>query len=576
MKQKTRRWLFSVPGRKKWYIVLLTVLHAVYGGIGVWYALLLRGVVDHAAAGDAPGFWRYALYMALLVGLQLLLHAVMRRAEEAARSGIENVCKQRLADNILKKEYASIAAVHSGEWMNRLTNDTVIVANGFVDILPGIVGMVVRLVSALILVIVLDSRFAMILIPGGVVLLLLTYAFRKVMKRLHKNVQEADGRMRVFWQERIGNLPLIRSFSAEERTEADGAALQAEHRAARLKRNAFSIFCNIGFGTAMHGLYLFGVCYCCYGILKGSVTYGTLTAIMQLVSQIQGPFANLSGYLPRWYAMLASAERLMEIETYPDEQTEPPLSQTQVNDAYRASLQGFGLDHVSFTYRPPVQTDDAPSMPIVLRDLSLSVNKGETVAFTGQSGCGKSTVLKLLMGLYRPDAGACVLMQNDGTHIPLTPAWRRLFAYVPQGNGLMSGTVREVVAFGRPEAAGEDAKLWHALKIACADTFVKESESGLETRLGERGAGLSEGQLQRLAIARALFADCPVLLLDEATSALASETERRLLDNLRCMTDKTVIIVTHRPAALAICDRVLRFTEDGIRVDTNRIETAGI
>ena len=562
MKPKTNRWLLTVPGRKKWYIVLLTVLQGINGGIGVWYALLLRGVVDHAVAGDAQGFRRYALYMALLVAGQLLLHAVMRRAEESARSGIENVCKQRLLDHILHKEYASVAAVHSGEWMNRLTSDTVVVANGYVDILPGIVGMTVRLISALLLVIALDTRFAMILLPGGLVLLLLTYAFRKVMKRLHKNVQESDGRMRVFWQERIGNLPLIRSFSAEARTEAESAVLQEEHRAARLKRNAFSILCNIGFGAAMQGMYLFGICYCCYGIVSGTVTYGTLTAIMQLVGQMQGPFANLSGYLPRWYAMQASAERLMEIESYPDEQTEPPLEQAEVNRAYRDAVTGFGLCEVSFTYRPPVETAEAPQMPIVLQKLSLSIRRGETVAFTGQSGCGKSTVLKLLMGLYRPDSGTCVLYRN-GAQEPLLPAWRRLFAYVPQGNGLMSGTIREVVAFGMPEAAGEEVRIWHALEIACADGFVREQENGLETRLGERGAGLSEGQLQRLAIARALFTDCPVLLLDEATSALDGETERALLDNLRRMTDKTVIFVTHRPAALAICDRVLRFTENG-------------
>ena len=207
---------------------------------------------------------------------------------------------------------------------------------------------------------------------------------------------------------------------------------------------------------------------------------------------------------------------------------------------------------------------DEEGRTAALENLSLDIRKGETVAFTGHSGCGKSTALKLLMCIYPPDAGSRYLRFTDGSRQELDARFRRLFAYVPQGNALMRGTLREVVSFAAPGRAGDDEALWRALEIACADGFVRELKEGLDTQLGERGAGLSEGQMQRIAIARAIFAESPVLLLDEATSALDGETERRLLENLRRMTDKTVVIVTHRPAALEICDRVLCFTENDV------------
>ena len=202
----------------------------------------------------------------------------------------------------------------------------------------------------------------------------------------------------------------------------------------------------------------------------------------------------------------------------------------------------------------------------LIRDASLQPCDGLTVV-TGETGAGKTALLsalKLLMGVYRPDSGSVLLHDTDGGTEPVTGAWRRLFAYVPQGNVLMSGSIREAVSFADPARREDEAALCDALTVACAQDFVAALEQGLDTPLGERGAGLSEGQLQRLAIARAVFAQSPVLLLDEATSALDEATEKRLLENLRGMTDRTVVIITHRPAALAICDRVLRFTEEGI------------
>lgn len=204
-------------------------------------------------------------------------------------------------------------------------------------------------------------------------------------------------------------------------------------------------------------------------------------------------------------------------------------------------------------------------MPVVLQDVSLTVRKGEYVVFTGPSGCGKSTLLKLLMCLYPLDSGQRFLSTKTGNQ-PLTPAWKSLFAYVPQGNQLLSGSIRSIVAFGDEDRAQDGNAIYNALKIACADDFVRRLENGLDTVLGERGAGLSEGQMQRIAIARAVYSNHPILLLDEATSALDEATALRLLNNLRKMTDKTVILVTHRMNQAGFFDAELAFSKDGICV----------
>ena len=557
------KWLLCVTGKEKWLVGMLVLLQTLLSVTSIVFAFVLRRIINVAVAGAQMEFW---ISIILLVGIllfQTLFSAVNRFANEYAETVIENGFKQRLFSTLLNGRYASVTAVHSGEWMNRLTSDTMVVAEGITQILPGMISMLVRLLGALSAILWLEPRFFYILVPGGIIMILLTYGFRKVLKRLHKDIQEADGVLRIFLQERLESLLIVRTFAKEKQTIAQSAELMRVHKVARLKRSNFSNLCNTGFSGAMKGVYLLGIVFCGHGILTGNMSYGNLMAIIQLIGQVQSPFANITGFIPRYYAMLASAERLVEAENFEIDNGKL-VSEKEIQEFYCKDFQAIHLKDVCFTYQPPVQTEEVQVMPIVLKHMDLSIRKGEYIAFTGHSGCGKSTVLKLLMCLYHPDSGELVLETLKGAQT-LTTEWRKLFAYVPQGNQLLSGSIREIVAFGDSQKEKDEEGIYYALKIACADKFVRKLDKGLDTLLGEKGTGLSEGQMQRIAIARAVFSGHPILILDEATSALDEITAIKLLKNLRLMTDKTVLLVTHRTGQVGIFDKIISFSKEGIR-----------
>lgn len=552
------RFISNTTGKKKGYIVILSILNIVIGLNSVIYALLLRDLVNGAVDKNRHDFWTAVIAFAVLSVIQILLLAVKRHLDELSRVSLENCFKGRLFSVLFKKDYGRVAAVHSAQWMNMLTSDTQVVASGVMNIIPGLSGMVIKLIGAIILILAMEPRFAYLILPGGALLVFFSWLFRKKMKKLHKNVQEKDGEMRVLFQEGLAGMPVVRSYGMEGELQQMAGKRMDSYKKARMNRNRFSNLANVGFGLGMKGAYVLGIAYCGYGILTGTMSYGNLMAIMQLVAQIQGPMANVSGYVPQFYSMIASAERLMQAEEMEERETDDALSSAEALDFYENSFEGVGFSHVDFAYSKDDKT--------ILKDCSIYIPKGRCIAFTGASGCGKSTVLKLLLGLYNPVDGTIFVDSKDGRSKDIL-VYQGLFAYVPQGNYLMSGTIREVVTFADRASGSDDEKLCRALEIACADEFVYSLENGPETVLGERGLGLSEGQMQRLSIARAIFSDRPILLLDECTSALDAGTEQKLLKNLHEMTNKTVVIITHRPAALEICDNVIHFSSDDKNTD---------
>lgn len=544
VKNPAMSWIFGVSGKLKLGVLLLVLLNSAISISAVAFALVLREAIDGAVSGNKMVFLKFVIILGLIMVGQIAARGVIRFLDEYVRSGMENVIKTRLYETILSRKYSAITAYHTGELLNRITNDAVVVADGFVQIIPGIIAMLVKLAGAAAVLFVLDYRFSVIFFAGGGLVLIFTTLFRRVMKKLHKDVQAADGVLRSYLSENLGSLMVLKTFGAERKSIDTSKQYMDKHRFMRMKRNRFSNICNVGFGLVMNGGYIFGLCWCSFGILHGSITYGTLSAVLQLVDQLWAPLANMTGYLPKFYGMLSSAERCMELETLEEEHVESQFSRDYCRELYK-DMTAIECKNITFRYE-----DD-----IILENADISIGKGELITIMGNSGAGKSTLLKLLLAIYEPEKGTLEIKTEKESYA-LTEKYRKMFAYVPQGNFLMSGNVTSAIVSLDDTSADVDMdKVKAVAHIACADTFVEKLEHGYDTLIGERGMGISEGQAQRLAIARALYTDAPVLLLDEATSALDEQIEKKVLKNIRELTDKTVIIVSHRKAVLEVCDR---------------------
>jgi len=386
----------------------------------------------------------------------------------------------------------------------------------------------------------------LILLCLGLLMLLCSRFYGKKMKALHKDCQEKDGQARSFMQEGFANWMVIQSFQGADTVRDRLGGLLSRHFAANLRRVRWSNLAHSAIYLLFSGSYYIALLWGAVRLAAGAITYGTLTAFLQIVSQIRTPFMNMSGLLPQYYNMLASAERLIELEQLPDEpRRQPPYAAAQLYDR----LQALEAESIHFAYEA-----EHP----ILTGASLTLRKGEFMALAGFSGIGKSTLFKLLLGFYLPDSGRLTARLTDGD-LSLGGDTRCLFAYVPQQNMLLSGTIRTNITFCCEETTEE--AIWAAAEAADVADAIRGLPQGLDTVLGERGAGLSEGQIQRLAIARAVLSGAPILLLDEATSSLDEATEERVLQRLRALPGRTCLCISHRPAALQLCDRVVRVVD---------------
>ena len=546
---KTLKWIGKALGNRTWFIVLISFLEGLIALSSVLLALVMRRVIDQAVAGTQRAFLQALILMGALLLGQILLRWLERFLEDDTRAVIENRLRQKAFHEILQTEYAKTKAYHTGELMNRITSDTQVVTEGVVSLLPSFFSIGVRILGVLIVMAAIEPGIAVVFLVGGCVMAALSVLPRALQKKMHKEVQEADGEVRSFIQESLESVLVIRAFGCEEKIEATSAEKMAGHRKARRRKSHVVNFFASGLRLCIQCGYVFGFAWCGLGILEQRITYGTMTAVIQLIGQIQIPFANIGSTLPKYTSMLASAERLMEFSEQSSEMKKTEVKWTR-QEAYE-QMKSIDFEQVSFAY-------DADRT--VLKEETFSVKKGEFAALIGSSGIGKSTVMKLLLSVYQPNEGRIeVNMGDEKAALSELPAG--MFAYVPQGNYLMGGSIWQVVGFAEKEDEIDKEKVIEACKIACADEFVAQLVKGYDTVLGERGAGLSEGQMQRLAVARAIYSECPILLLDEATSALDSDTERRLITSLKQMSNCTVFLVTHRKEVWELCDRVLERTE---------------
>ncbi|WP_294835588.1 ABC transporter ATP-binding protein [uncultured Eubacterium sp.] len=549
---ETIRWMWHTFHQERWHVFVLIFTNTLNAILSIVYADFSKNIVN--AATKEHSFDRviyYAVCFLILVMVQLLLTLVSRSFTERCKARIEVTLRKHILDVVMKKDYQGVTKYHTGEIQNRMTSDVTTISEGFTTILPNLVNFVVRLVCAFIYLVALDKVFTLVFLVGGILVFIFSFLFRKILKRLHKNVQESEGRVRSFIQEILTSLLVVKSFNVEEKVSDEADELMETNYKTKMKRRMFGIFANAGINTTFNLGYVFALAYGSYRLLNG-LDYGNLVAMLQLVNQIQYPFSSLSGMLPKYFALLASAERIIELDNVKDE-IEKNNQDIDVISTYD-KLKCIEFSNITFGY----------DRDVILNDTSLTVNKGDFVAIMGISGIGKSTLLKLLLGVFNVDKGS-ITLNVDNQKIPVDCHTRKLFSYVPQGNFLLSGTIKDNLKFINSNATDEEIE--KAVKISCSDQFVYDLPDGLETVIGERGIGLSEGQLQRLAIARSILSKSPIMLLDEATSALDEAIELRFLKNLKEMQDKTCIIVSHKTAALKICNKHIQIVDGKIVVE---------
>ncbi len=536
-KSETLEWIRARAKGQRLRIAALIAGNAAFSACGTGFALLCRGIVDGAAGGDRGRLLSCAAGLTAIILIQLFLRLACNGTEESARAKIENELRQSLLESLLKKEYAGVSRYHSGELLNRMFSDVGVVSAGVTGLLPSLAGLLTQLLFAAAAMLLLNAGFALIFLAAGAMLFLFSRFFRGRIKKLHKNVQEQEGRVRSFLQETTEGLLAVKTFGAERKMLRINGENQERFYRVRMKRRTVSIAANAGFSFVFQAGYLLALILGAFGILNGTMSYGTLAAVLQLVNQIQSPFAGLSSLMPRYYAAVGSAERILELEKLPEE---PRAEKTLPAEEF----EWLTAENACFSYGENQ----------VIRKADFTLRRGDFAAVTGISGGGKTTLFLLLLGAYQPQSGALRFFSARAEYRPGRET-RGLFAYVPQGNCLFSGTIAENIAFLNESARTDEIR--SAAKTACALEFIEALPEGFETRIGENGFGLSEGQAQRIAVARAILSGAPILLLDEATSALDENTEAQLLKNISELKNRTLLAVTHRPAALKICGKRL-------------------
>ena len=543
-------WLMKRVRRRVPSLILLVLVNVASAVMGVIFALGSRNVIDTAVSGNGSLFRNACLQQgAIILGI-LLLTMVSRHLHDRLIADLDRDWKRDILHGLLHGDYASVSAYHSGDLINRLNNDVRVVDDGLVGALPRLVSMVARLISAMVALVSMTPWFALIMLAGGGTVIIVTGFLRRRLKGMHKKVSEKDGIVSAFLQETLEKLLMVQAMDVSSEMERRADVLMEERYETQRKRKNVSLFANISVSFMSHGASFAALVWCSAGLIAGNMTFGALTAITQLVSQLQAPFTGLSAAIPQYIAMTASAERLAELEQI---HGEPEPAGESGADLYNA-MEAICGENLSFSY----------DRDMVLRGASFSLPKGSFAAIMGPSGIGKSTLLKLLLGIFHIDNGTLYVDCGE-RRVAIDRSTRHLFAYVPQGNLILSGTVRDNLLIVRPDATEEE--IVKAVHISAMDSFLNQLPMGLDTVLGESGAGLSEGQMQRLAIARAILSGAPILLLDESTSALDEETERTVLERIFTMTECTCIAVTHRPAFTRICDRILRIHDGKIDVE---------
>lgn len=540
------RWFIKAV-RPYWLQLTATVLcHVLIAGCAIGFIFVSKKLVDVAVAvlsgsGEASDLMFWGSAMIIIVLSRILLNAVKSYLQTITDVKLKNSLRRRIFDILLHLQADGIRKHHSGDVLNRMLEDVRSVSSVFAISIPNLVGIVLQFTSAFMFLLYLDLRLAVLVIVIVPVGLVVGKFITRRVRKLTTDIRKSDSRVQEHLQESIQHLTLLQSLEYTDTSASELAVLQDNLYGNEVRRTRFSVISRICISLALQAGHVMAFLWGVVGISHGTVTYGMMTAFLQLVGQIQRPLVEMGSQLPAIIHATASIDRIMELEALPREEADESI--------LLEGTAGVRIEGISFAY--------PESERKVLEDFSWDFRPGSKTAVVGPTGIGKTTLIRIMMSLLKPQEGKVMLYTSSESR-EASPAVRCNMVYVPQGNSLFSGTIRENLLMGNPEASEEEMNT--VLKTAAAD-FVFSLPDGLDTQCFEAGAGLSEGQAQRIAIARALLRPGTILLLDEFSSALDAETENLMLERLTSsLSDHTMIFITHREKIIDYCDSVLRLS----------------
>ena len=542
------KWIFTYSARYKFAIVFYVFLGIFSTTMGLVSSVAGKYLIDIITGYQTS---KLAILIIIMVGssvASLALDSVLSRITTRLSIFINNDIQADIFDKIVDADWLSLSRYSNGDVLNRFNSDISTVSGNAISWLPSIIIAVYRFAATFLVILHYDWVMALIALGSAPFMLLISKFLIKKQREYSKKVKEMNSQLMSFEVETFYNFDTIKSFGIAPYYSKKLRWWQSKFKDVSLDYNLFSIKSNILMSVIGMGVQFAAFGYCLFRLWTHSITYGTMTLFLQQRSNLSGAFSSLISIIPAFLNSSVSAHRIRELVELPREVHIPESSELDklAEDGFTVQMQD-----VDFAYVEGKQ---------VITDSAFTAKPGEIVALVGPSGEGKTTMIRLILGLVCPQEGRALIRGSDGREVTMNAETRHLFAYVPQGNTILSGTIAENLRTVKEDASDEE--IIQALKIACAWDFVEKMPDTINATLGERGRGLSEGQAQRIAIARAVLRDAPVLLLDEATSALDVTTERRVLRNIVTQKpNKTCIVTTHRPSVLNLCQRVYRVVD---------------
>lgn len=558
-------WLFSLSRCYKKEIFAVTVLSVIGTVFSLTTSLCLKYVIDIVTGTLNQSILLVVLAaVAMLLG-SIFLSAITSRITTKVNIKIQNELQLQVYGTIFNAQWESLREYRKGDLINRINSDASLIASGAVSWWPTVITFAAKFIYTFVLIVMNDPIMAAIALMSAPVSALLS---RFMIRKMHNHslkVKELSADIMSYQEDSFQNLQYIKSFGISDVINKRLIKKQQEYREESLNYNKVTVLMNIIMGlvgiTVTFVSYAWGI----YRLWEGFITYGTMVMFLQLTLTLSNSFNSILGVIPTTINLGTSAARIISLENLPEEKSTPTAEEKKfINSNFKSGV-SINCSSLSFSY------SDKPSER-VLKNAGFSAGIGETIAIIGGSGIGKTTFFRLLLGLLEPTEGEITFKGNNNETIKVGPSTRELIAYVPQGNTIISGTVAENLRLIKKDAT--DKEIITALKLSCAYDFVSKLPQGINSQIGESGNGFSEGQIQRISIARALIKDAPVLLFDEVTSALDEETEGRLLHNIQThFKNKTIIFVTHKLNALDISDKVYKIDKKQLhRVNYSVVE----